>query len=121
MNKINKNKDPIYTNIVDYRSQGILKQNIVITKSDILRAATSRSIYLKTKSKIFETTLDREYSEKFYYPKIEINNNEENFTNDLNKFNLKFLYINYFAKIAYMEYITRIKIYYLSKIILINK
>ena len=25
LNKINKNKDPIYTNIVDYRSQGILK------------------------------------------------------------------------------------------------
>ena len=115
LNKINKNKDPIYTNIVDYRSQGILKQNIVITKSDILRAATSRNIYLQTKSKIYETTLDMEYSSKFYYPKIEILNNDES---NLENFNPKYLYSNYFAKISHMEYLTRIKIESLSKIIL---
>lgn len=120
LNKLNPNKDPIYTNIIDYRAQGILKQNIIITKSDILRAATSRNIYFNTKSKIYKATLDQEYSDKFYYPKIEVLNGDSNseFRDDMSKFNPKFLYSNYFAKISHMEYLTRIKIESLSNIIL---
>ena len=40
-----------------------------------------------------------EYSSKFYYPKIEILNNDES---NLENFNPKYLYSNYLLKISHM-------------------